>query len=281
MARALGAFALVALLAGCTAARLAYKQAPNLTYWWLDSHVDIASEQSFDVRNDIDAFFQWHRREELPVYAGLLRDWQAMALRDIEPREVCMQAERVRARLQRAGERMAEPMARLALQLSPAQIDHLQRHQAKGNEGFAKDFVRGTPEQRLERRFERALDRSEMLYGPLDAAQQRLLRERLAASPWDPQRALQARLRRQQDQIETVRRARADPARAGRWVREHIERIARPPSPDEQADTEAALRHGCALLAQLHNRTTPEQRAHAVRVLQDYESDLRVLAAQR
>ena len=96
IARALGALALLALLGGCTAARLAYNQAPNLSYWWIDSHVDFAADQSFDVRNDIDAFFQWHRREELPVYAGLLREWQAMAARDVEAREVCAQADTVR-----------------------------------------------------------------------------------------------------------------------------------------------------------------------------------------
>ena len=40
------------------------------------------------------------------------------------------------------------------------------------------------------------------------------------------------------------------------------------------------MRNACEQFAALHNTTTAEQRQHAVRVLKDYELDLRSLTAQ-
>ena len=39
------------------------------------------------------------------------------------------------------------------------------------------------------------------------------------------------------------------------------------------------VRNACEQFAALHNTTTPEQRQHAVRVLKDYETDLRSLVS--
>ena len=39
--------------------------------------------------------------------------------------------------------------------------------------------------------------------------------------------------------------------------------------------------YNCALVARLHNGTTPEQRRHGLERLKGWEDDLRALAAQR
>lgn len=281
IARALLVLALVALLAACTAARFAYNQAPHFGYWWLDSHFDFDDAQAEQVRGDIDAFFAWHRREELPAVAGLLRQWQAMAARELTAQEVCAQFETVRARLVSTGERLIPPFARLAPQLSAAQLQQLQRRQARGDEEFARDFLRGSPEQRLQRRLEQAVSRSETFYGPLSAAQRELLRRWLAESPWDPERAQAERQRRQADLLQTLRRVQADPAQAQPALRAYLQRLQDSPTPGYQAHSDAGVRHGCAQVAALHNSTTPEQRRKAVRELQSYERDMEVLSAQR
>lgn len=273
--------ALALVLSACTVARLAYNQAPNLSYWWLHSQVDLDDAQSAHAREALDRFFQWHRQHELPVYAGLLRQWQALAPGELTAAQVCDQFAEVRGRLEHAAQRTVEPFARLALQLTPTQLEHLRRHQARGNEKFEKDFLRGSPEQRLRTRLDRATDHSERLYGTLTGAQRELLREGLRSSPFDAQRTQSERLRRQADLLQTVRESQAAPDQAPQRVREHIARVVHSPTPGYQAYREDMVRQGCARFAMLHNSTTPEQRAHAVRVLQSYEGDFHVLSAQR
>lgn len=282
--RALRLCALVALatsLAACTATRFAYNQAPTLSYWWIDRHVDLDEAQTVKTREDLDAFFQWHRSQELPAYASLLRQWQAMAVDSVSPAQACVQFEDIRLRLDRAAAATVEPFARLALQLSPAQLENLKKQQAESNEDFEKDFLRGSPEQRLNKRLDKAIDRSESFYGKLSAAQRELLRELLQKSPFDPQRTQSERLRRQADLLQTVRDAQATPAKAEQLVREHIARIRQSPAPGYDAYNQELVRQGCAQFAALHNSTTAEQRASAVRALKGYEDDLRTLSAQR
>lgn len=270
-----------AALSACTATRLAYNQAHNAAYWWLDSHVDFNNGQSTPVRGDINAFFQWHRTNELPVYAGLLQRWQALAAQDLTGAQVCAEFEVIRQRIDRAADAGVQPMARLALQLDAAQLEHLKSRQAKSNEEFADDFLQASDDARVEKRFDRALSRSEMLYGSLNAAQKELVRNNIKASAFDPQRTQAERLRRQADLLQTVKQAQAAPETATERVRAHIARISQSPTPGYKAYADDLVRQGCAQFAQLHNATTPEQRANAVRVLKGYEDDLRVLSAQR
>ena len=268
-------------ITACTATRLAYNQAHNAAYWWLDSHVDFNNGQSTPVRGDINAFFLWHRANELPAYAGLLQRWQTLASQDMTGAQVCAEFDVIRQRIDRAADASVQPMARLALSLDAAQLEHLKSRQAKSNVEFEEDFLQASEEARITQRFDRALGRSEMLYGSLSAAQKDLLRRNIKTSPFDPQRAQAERLRRQADLLQTVKDAQAAPDTAAERVRGHIARIGQSPAPGYKVYSDELIRQGCAQFAQLHNSTTPEQRANAVRVLKGFEDDLRVLSAQR
>jgi len=268
-------------LAACSSARLAYNQAPNLTYWWLDGHIDFNSDQTPQVRSKIDEFFQWHRSNELPEYSRRLQAWQDLALRDITPAEACAEFEAIRQRIDAAAERMVAPMARVALQLNAAQLANLQRRQAKSNEDFAKDHLQPNREKAIDERLKKAVERSERFYGRLTTAQRELLRDQLSRSPWDPERTQAERERRQADLLKTVRDLQANPALAEQAVREHVARINRSPTPGYPEYSAQLVQHGCAQFAALHNSTTPEQRANAANALKGYESDVVSLASRR
>ena len=292
------ALALVATLftlGACSTARLAYNQAPNLLYWWLDGYMDFDAMQSGQARQDIDTFLAWHRSTELPAYARQLQQWQTLATQDMTPAQACAQFDAVRAAVQRASERGLEPLTRLALRLTPEQQAHLQRHQTKSNESFEQDFVRGSPEQRLSQRLDKAVGRYEMLYGRLSPAQRGLLQTSLQQSPWDAQRTQQERLRRQADLRQTLQAIQGmagvgEANGAGNGPvdaaaldasRSYLARVMHSPTPGYSAYSQTQVQHGCTQFAALHNATTPEQRANAVRVLKGYEDDLRALVAQR
>ena len=53
-----------------------------------------------------------------------------------------------------------------------------------------------------------------------------------------------------------------------------------PTDPADRAAMMASRRQSCQVLAELHQSTTPAQRARAVETLRRYASDLRFLAAQ-
>jgi hypothetical protein len=269
-------------LGACSTTRLAYNQAPNVLYWWLDGFVDFQGTQSAQARQDIDAFLTWHRSTELPTYARQLQQWQALADQDISPAQVCAQFEAVRAAVQRASERGVEPLTRLAQQLSREQVAHLQRKHDKSNDAFEAEYLRGSPEQRMGRRVDKAMSRSEKLYGRLSPAQREMVQQGLQQSPWDPQKTQQERLRRQIDLLQTIQTlqspANGNPLEASRG---YLNRILQTPTAGYNANSHALVQHGCAQFALLHNTTTAEQRANAVRVLKGYEDDMRALAAQR
>lgn len=281
MARHLGRLALLGaalVLAGCTALRVVYHQAPSLSYWWVDGYVDLDSRQTAQVRADLDAFFAWHRSEELPRLAELLRDWQRLAPDDVSAEQVCTQFARVRDSLERGAAQAVAPLTRLALTLSPAQLEHLARQQAKSNREFEDDFIKPSPDKVLDRRTERAQDRIETFYGRLSDAQRQLLRQQLAASPFDAPRTQQERLARQADLQQTLRQAQADPSTARQRIQAHMNRFTDSPTPGYNAYLQASIQHGCRQIALLHNSTTPAQRQRAVTTLKQYEADLRTLA---
>jgi len=269
-------------LSACSTTRLAYNQAPNLLYWWLDGYMDFTSAQSTQARQDIDTFLAWHRSNELPTYARQLQQWQALATQDMSPAQACAQFETVRAAVQRASERGLEPITRLGQQLDREQMAHLQRHQDKGNESFAEEYLEGSPEERLNRRVDQAVSRSESLYGRLSPTQRDLVRQGLQQSPWDPQKALQERQRRQSELRQTLQTLQnSSNGNALNASRSYLTRVLQTPTAGYNANSLALVQHGCAQFAALHNTTSAEQRANAVRVLKGYEDDMRALAAQR
>ena len=90
--------AAVAVLAACSTVQLAYRQAPNLSYWWIDRQLDLNDAQEALVRQDVDAFFAWHRQQGLPELTSQLRRWQAQARNDWTVDQVCRDVDWVRER---------------------------------------------------------------------------------------------------------------------------------------------------------------------------------------
>ena len=66
------------LLQACSTLTLGYNRAATLSYWWLDSQLDLNEVQSQQLRTDLDTLHRWHRREALPQYAELLQRWDRL-----------------------------------------------------------------------------------------------------------------------------------------------------------------------------------------------------------
>jgi hypothetical protein len=270
--------AVLALQSGCSAIRLGYGQAPDLVYWWLDSYADFDDVQTPRLREDLAAFFAWHRQAQLPDYAALLERWRGEAAANTTPERACAAWGEVRKRIDVALERALPAAAELALSLAPAQLRHMERHYAESNAKYRKEFMQTEPAQRLREAVKRAVERAEMFYGRLDDAQLEQVTEWVRRSPYDVDAAMVERERRQQDLLQTLRRLtaeRASPAQAQDTLRAYAERAARSPREAYRAYTD-----NCGFAAMVHNSSSAEQRQTAAQKLKGWESDFRALAAR-
>jgi hypothetical protein len=276
----------VALLAGCSLVTLAYNRVPTLAYWRLDAMLELQPAQSTQVRVGLDRWLGWHRQQHLPAYSTQLVRWQALALQDLTPAQVCNEFGVLRNWAQEAAHQAVPWLAELARTLSPDQLAHWQRHQAEQADTFRAEF--GAPTSSAGNgvsavnpaRLKRAVDRAEMLYGPLTDDQRRWLRERLGRSAFDVSTTLAERDRRFALMQDAVRQVQAG-ADAERAVRAVLAEFFSPSPPGYAAYTQRMVADGCAQLAELHNQTSPEQRRRAVEKLGAFAADFTVLAGQR
>lgn len=272
------------LLQACSAVKLAYNQADTLLYWRLDSYADLSSEQSPRVHEGLAQFLQWHRHSQLPIYAELLQRWRPQLAADIAPEQACLMFEQLRSAADATLDPANWPLVWLATDLDEAQLRHIERKQASSDAEWKKEWLGVTRERLLATRFDQVLERSEMLYGSLDAPQKTAIRDSLASSIFDAQRNFAERQRRQQDLRQVLRKVRSDKLsveQARALLKASLEQAFNSPDPAYQRYSQTLVREGCATFSRLHNATTPAQRTKAMQTLKAYEDDFRLLAAQR
>lgn len=271
------------LLQGCSAIKLAYNNAPELAYWWIDGYADLDDAQSLKVREELGRLHLWHRANELPRLAELLQKTRQSALADTTPEQVCLLFGEARKRIDAITAQAEAPTVTVAMTLRPAQIAHMEARFAKGNTEWREEWIDGSAGERQERRLKKSVERSEQFYGTLEERQIAVLRSAIAQSAFDPQRSYTERLRRQRDVIQALREATASPppdlARATALFRGTLERSIQSPDPAYRSYAERAITDTCRTFALLHNSTTPAQRERAARRLAAYERDARELSA--
>lgn len=282
MARIICGLCVCAVLTSCSTMRLGYEQLPTLAYWWLDRHLDFDSAQSQQVREALSQWQAQHRREELPRVAALLEEAQTLAAGEITPEQACRFGEAVRVRLRAAGALAEAPAARIALRLGPAQTEALAQRQATSNEDFRSDWLARTPAQQQQKRYEAQRERYEDFYGRLSPTQRSQLRDAMAQSRFDAALLDAERRRRQAELLGLLRgwqQAPVSEAAARTALAAYLDRVAQPPAGPWREQQQALWKEGCADFAALHASTSAEQRARAVKRLQDYARDVQTLRA--
>lgn len=275
---------LLAGLAACSAVKLAYGSLDDVAYWWLDSYIDFTDEQKPRVRDDLRRLHAWHRAEELPKIAELLRRIEVAAPASIGAEQACSFVPLFRDRLGAVAARAELEGSTLARNLLPRQIAHLERKYASNDAPFRREWLEPATWQLQDKRLKQFVDRAETVYGTLTEAQRTLVEDHLSRSSFDAKRTLAERHRRQQDALATLRRVGGQRLSAGdtqRLLRGYFERALVSPDPSYRAYQDALIRENCTLVAALHESTTPAQRESAVRRLRGWQRDLAELAGQR
>jgi hypothetical protein len=276
----MGALFLALTMLGCSTNRIAFNHAPTIIYYWLDAYFDFDGPQSLALKASLQELQTWHRKEELPQWAELLKNLQPVVAQDVSAAQVCTLWTYVQQRLQAPLNHLAPAMAQLAQSLKPSQMEHIAAEFKKRNKSWREEWLDRSPAERLARRSQQIVDRSEQFYGKLDDAQRDKIRVQLAASGYDPEMLQKEMLRRQQDGLLTLAHARSGPLASAEVEADMLALFARAiTSPDAAARqyNEAITQSACAAVAAVHNSSTAEQKAKLKKTLQDYEADVRVL----
>jgi hypothetical protein len=267
-------------LAGCSAARLAYNNAPDLAYWWLDGYFDFDTPQSLRLREDLKALQDWHRKQELPQLAETLKNLHTAAPQDVTPEQVCQLGFYLEERVQTTLDRGASTAIALGPTLSVPQLDHLARAMEKRNREWREEWLEGSPAKRNERRLSKLVERAEGFYGRLSDGQLKLLQTQLDNSAFNPSLQYREVLRRQQDTLDTLRALRSgNPSdiHIQAEVRALVARSLQSPDPAFRQYTERMREQACQSIAAFHNKTSAPQRQRLQDTLKSYEGDVRSL----
>jgi hypothetical protein len=269
-------------LTGCGALRLTYSNGSYLSWLWMDGYLDFSRAQSPDIQRRLDTWFEWHRATQLPTYMPLLAQAAAEITGPATPAVACRWADRIREQLEPAIQRGLADFAEVTPGLGDPQLRHLEKRYAKNLDELRSDYLQEDASERLREAVKRTRERAEQLYGSLDDAQLKVIRNGVAASPFKPEMWLAERQRRYKDVVQTLRKFQADkpelPARVAA-LKALVQRIDRSPDADYEAYQAKLSEYNCAFAAQIHNATTPAQRLKAREKLKGWEEDLRSLTA--
>jgi hypothetical protein len=277
--------ALIALSAGCSTIRFTYNHGDTLLYWWLNAYLDLDSDQSSWVKEDIDRLFQWHRQTQLRDYAGLLTNMQRQLAGNPTQADLLSDYRDIKARTELLAFKALPQLADLARSVKPDQIAQMEKKFAKNNDKFRRDFMSGDVDHQKKVRFDKAMDQFELWFGGFSSDQKAALRRASDARPLDNEIWLQERKMRQQKIIALLKRVQRDRlsreqtmAAIHDLLRDFFDRF---DAPDRKQFFDAYIDSTSKFILTAIKLTTPEQKAHAQKRMQGWIDDFNVLANNR
>lgn len=283
--RMLLVLALIALAAGCSTIRFTYNHGDTLLYWWLDTYLDLDSDQAGWVKKDIDQLFQWHRKTQLRDYAQLLGKFQHQLAGNPTQAELVEDYREIRARTELLAFKALPELADLARSVKPDQIAQMEKKFAKNNEDFRKKYMSGDVEKQHRARFKKSMEQFELWFGDLSGEQEAILRKASDARPLDNEIWLQERKLRQQKIIALLRKVQQEKlskeqtmAAIHNLLREFFDRME---SPERKQFFDAYVDSTSKYILTAIRIATPAQKAHAHKRMQGWINDFNALAAGR
>ena len=269
---------LVALLAGCSALRLTYRQADTLLAWRANDYFDLDPLQKQDLNRRLEQLLEWHRYEQLPEYAVFTSAAIAKARHGLKHDDVIWFYEGLKARYRLIVDRGSNDAAEMLATLAPEQIDALQKQWKKVNRKFARENeLEGGVEKRKRARLKKTLDQIQDWTGSLTYEQEQKIAALLNAIPLIEHLRHADRIRRQQEFLQLLK-LRANPQefrpKLQAWLLDW--ESGRAPA-YEQLSAEVYTKR-IEFYVAVDKLLTPNQRQIALHRLQDYVDDFKALS---
>jgi len=267
-------------LAGCSATRIAYDHAGTVIRFMASSYLDLDSAQSEVLKPRIARFHQWHRANELPVYAALLQSASSRAANGITAEDVSWGLGNLRAHYRRLAAKAVEDAAPVLATLRPAQLAVLERKFAENNEKYAKEFLPADEKKRLRAQGKRMLERLRDFAGDLTPEQEARVGRFVAAHDRHVALRFEDRQRLQREFVALLGQHR-EPQELGSRLAEMFTRPEARRSEEFLREDQRWDEDFAQLIVDLDRSLSPGQRAHVVRRLSGYAEDCTVLAGRK
>jgi hypothetical protein len=274
--------AMLALAAGCSTIKFTYNHGDTLLYWWLNAYLDLDSDQSTWVKQDIDKLFQWHRQTQLHDYAGLLANMQRQLAGNPTQADLLSDYRDIKARTELLAFKALPELADVARSVKPDQIAQMEEKFTKNNEKFRKTYMSGDQDHQRKVRFEKSMDQLDLWFGPFAHDQLAILRKASDARPLDNEIWLQERKLRQQKIVALLRRVQQEKlnkeqtmAAIHDLLRDTFDRFE---APDRKAFFDAYTDSTSTYILTAIRIATPDQKAHAQKRMQGWINDFNALA---
>ena len=202
---------LIALIAGCSALRVTYRQADTLIAWRANDYFDLNPLQKHDLDARLDRLLTWHRYEQLPDYAAFTSAAIVKARQGLKKDDIVWFIEGLKARYRVIVNHGSTDAAEMLATLAPEQLVALQKKWDKVNRKFASEHeLDGSVEKRKRARLKKALDQIQDWTGSLTPEQEQKIATLLETIPPIEHLRHADRIRRQQEFLQLLR-LRANP----------------------------------------------------------------------
>jgi hypothetical protein len=273
--RLLAVLAMFAALPGCTALQLGYNNADTLIHWRGGKYFGFEGEQKAEFERRVQHFLAWHRKAELPKYAGFANTLGDRLARGISQPDLVWGYDSFQALLRQTLRAAAAESGGLLDTLSPGQVERFQARLEKENRDFAKEHaLADSPEERRARRVRRNIERLEDWFGALTDVQIERIRLYSARAPLDDELRDQDRKRMQRELV-AMFKAKLARGRLVQWAATWDQNR----DPLYETLRKENLREYFSMLLDLDRTLSPEQRSRAVQRLRGFAGDFSALVA--
>jgi hypothetical protein len=271
---------LASLMLGGCAVRVAYHFLDIALLWSLDDYIDFEGSQRAEAKSAIKQFHQWHRYNELPVYA---ENFEALA-NDLEAPVTAgtmrQYSEKMLAGWETIMGELAAPSASILSQLNDEQVQELVDTMAEEEQDDLDDYQKETEEDVLEERYEFMEKAATKLAGKLNDEQRSMIKTWAASLHDMGQMSIDHRSKWRQRFAEVLQ----DRADAAKLEQELLILYTQPKrfwSESYQQSMDYNEQLSLQLLADLSNSMTDKQRKHATKRLRTYAGDFRALSREK
>ena len=276
--------AVLVAVAACSSVKFAYNQGDTLLYWWVNAYLDLDSEQSGLVKQDIDQLFQWHRKTQLKDYSQILTNAQRqLATGAVTMGDLKSEYKNIRTRTELLAFKALPELTELALSIKPEQISKMEQKFNKNNDTYRKKFVKIDNDKKQKVRYQKSMEQFELWFGDFSNEQEAILRKASDARPLNNELWLDERVVRQKKIISVLREIQqknlgkeATSALLSTLLKDIFGRF---DAPERKPFFDAYLDSSMQLVLTAIKISTPAQKAHAQKRIQGWIDDFKLLAA--
>lgn len=272
------------LLSSCSSLQLAYNQSDYLLKWWLNDYINLTDEQEKIFDQALPYLTRKHRQEELPKSLQGLQQVRTKLTQSLSEEDAMLVVQKVKLLSKESIYLAQDDLAKLALTLQPKQLEHLENTFNKLNKKFQSDYLKGSAEDRLNKRVEKIIERTESFSGDLTKIQKTQIKEIAKEYLVDMQLVYEARIYKQQLILNSLRKIISEqPSMVQTKVilMQLLNDIESGTTPEQKEFEKKRDLHSGIILAKTTALLNQNQLKKAQEKMRSWENDLQILIQQK